>query len=960
MIRPKTIISICLIFTLSTVFTVDGLAVMSVDLGIEYMKIAIVKPGIPMEIVLNKESRRKTPVIVAIKGKDREFGEAAISRSSKIPSQSYMFLRELVGKSLDNPAVQQFLQRFPYYNLKTDPNTNELVFEHDSETNYTIEELLSMIFKKAREYASDFTEQSVDAAVVTVPPYFTQTERRAIKRACELANIKLLQLMNDNTAVALNYGIFRRKDFNASGSTYLFYDMGSQSTVCTLATYNIVKSKENGYLEDVPQLTIKAVAFDRDLGGLEFQIRLRDYLAKKFQEHHPKIDIFKNAKALTKLFREAERAKNVLSANNEYTAQVEGLVDEIDFKHRITREQFEKLCEDLFERVKRPVEEVLNTSGISLAEIQQVLLFGGSTRIPRVQNELVKSLGGIELGKSLNTDEAAAMGGVYQAAALSKGYRVKKFIVKDANQYPINVQFERHADSTTENSEQKLIDRTLFQRNNLYPSRKVMTFNRHTDDFSFDVRYGDLSFLSDTDKRSLGKTDLLRINVSGARKAYEKHQDTSESKGVKAHFQLDDNSLLVLDRVEFVFERKETEAERTNATKDEDESTLSKLGSKISSFFSSSGASSSENDTNNTTNSTEEIGPTNTTETTNDEQTAKPVDEQEGANATENTTTTTTETTTTTAPPLKTITIREPLEFTVEILDYADPTFEAQANSMKKLMALDTHDRELLALSTAKNNLESFIYDIRDKLEHDSHYKKATTPEEQTKINEKLSETDAWLWDDGINADVKTLKSKLDELKLLTKLLVLRVREVDLRPQKIQELKDTLNSTENFVRTTRMLFSKKEEDEKPFTDADLNSLEKIINDTYKWFDQVKESYAKLLPTDVPKYLSSDFDDKVNLLKRETNYLLGKIQRFIPKPKPTTTTQPPTTTTTAKTPVDSETKIEEEQETTSTTTATPEQTEEETTTTTTQSSEGISIESMSWFCEDCADMHEEEQ
>ncbi|CAM4781221.1 unnamed protein product [Rotaria magnacalcarata] len=564
------------------------------------------------------------------------------------------------------------------------------------------------------------------------------------------------------------------------------------------------------------------------------------------------------------------------------------------------------------------------------AEIQQVLLFGGSTRIPRVQNELVKSLGGIELGKRLNTDEAAAMGGVYQAAALSKGYRVKKFIAKDANQYPINVQFERHADPTAENSEPKLIDRTLFQRNNLYPNRKVMTFNRHTDDFSFDVRYGDLSFLSDTDKRSLGKTDLLRINVSGARKAYEKHQDTSESKGVKAHFQLDDNSLLVLDRVEFVFERKETEAERTNATKDEDESTLSKLGSKISSFFSSSGASSSENDTNNTTNSTEETVPTNTTETTNDEQTAKPVDEKEGANATDNTTTTTT---TTTAPPLKTITIREPLEFTVEILDYADPTLEARANSVKKLTALDTHDRELLALSTAKNNLESFIYDMRDKLEHDSNYKKATTSEEQTKINEKLSETDAWLWDDGINADVKTLKSKLDELKLLTKLLVLRVREVDLRPQKIQELKDTLNSTENFVRTTRILFSKREEDEKPFTDADLDSLEKVISDTYKWFGQVKESYSKLLPTDVPKYLSSDFDDKINLLKRETNYLLGKIQRFVPKPKPTTTTPPPTTTTTAKTPVDNETKVEQEQETTSTTTATPEQTEEETTTTT---------------------------
>jgi hypoxia up-regulated 1 len=223
-----------------------------------------------------------------------------------------------------------------------------------------------MVLKKAREYAIDFAEQSVDAAVITVPPYFTQAERRAVKRACELANIKLLQLMNDNTAVALNYGIFRRKDFNSTGSIYLFYDMGSQSTTCTIAMFNLIKSKEHGYVEEVPQLTIKSVAFDRDLGGLEFQIRLRDYLAKKFHEKHPKIDLYQNSKALTKLFREAEKAKHVLSANNEYTAQVEGLIDEIDFKQRVTREEFEKLCTDLFDRVKRPINEVLNTSGIKL------------------------------------------------------------------------------------------------------------------------------------------------------------------------------------------------------------------------------------------------------------------------------------------------------------------------------------------------------------------------------------------------------------------------------------------------------------------------------------------------------------------------------------------------------------------------------------------------------------------
>ena len=267
-----------------------------------------------------------------------------------------------------------------------------------------------MILKKAREYASDFAEQPIDSAVITVPPYFSQVERRAVRRACELADIKLLQLMNDNTAAALNYGIFRRKDFNATGSTYLFYDMGSQSTSCSIVTFNVIKSKENGYLEEIPQLTVRSVAFDRTLGGLEFQIRLRDYFGKKFQEQHPKVNLWQNPKALAKLFREAERAKHVLSANNEYTAQVEGLVDEFDFKLRITRDQFESLCTDLFDRVRRPFDAALIASGITLVrripfveifnctfffqgEIQQALLFGGSTRIPRVQTELVKALG---------------------------------------------------------------------------------------------------------------------------------------------------------------------------------------------------------------------------------------------------------------------------------------------------------------------------------------------------------------------------------------------------------------------------------------------------------------------------------------------------------------------------------------------------------------------------------------
>ncbi|CAF1635358.1 unnamed protein product [Adineta ricciae] len=871
----KLLLSIFILTTIK-ILLVNCHAVMSVDLGTEFMKIGVVKPGVPMEIALNKESRRKTPVIVAIKGKDREFGEAAISRANKIPAQSYMYLRELVGKTLDNPVIEQYLKRFPYYNLKTDKQTRELVFEHDSGTNYTIEELLSMILKKAREYATDFAEQTVDAAVITVPPYFSQSERRAVKRACDLADIKLLQLMNDNTAVALNYGIFRRKDFSAVGSTYLFYDMGSQSTTCTITTYNIVKTKEHGFVEEVPQVTIRSVAFDRDLGGLEFQIRLRDYFVKKFHEKHPKMDLYKNSKALAKLFRESERTKHVLSANNEYTAQVEGLIDEIDFKQRITREEFENLCTDLFERVKNPVEEVLRTSGIALKDIQQVLLFGGSTRIPRIQSELTKALGGIELGKSLNTDEAAALGAAYQAAVISKGYRVKKFLVKDANQYPLNVRFERQ----DENTDQKLVDRTLIDRNHYYPSRKMMTFHKYIEDFSFEIHYGNLTDLSALDKRALGQTDLSRVHVTGIRETYDKYRNISEPKGVRAHFQLDESSLLVLDRMEFIFGGKDNGSERSNDQAKEEQSTFAKITSKISSFFSSKSPEDSTKDSPESSDT--------------DEHSTKPSNNNDAnLNATTNSSSSSNTT-------IKSGPIRQPLQFRIETLDYVDPSADARASSLKKLAALDAHDRELAALSGAKNNLETFIYDIRDKLEHDVRYKKASTSDEQKKINAKLSEIDAWLDDEGINADVKAFKSKLDELKTLTKALKTRVDEVDLRPKKLQELRDTLNMTENFVQVTRNLFAMKDkEEEKPFTDAEIKHVEKLVKDTYTWIDQAVHEFAKLTPTDTPKHLTTDMDDKINALKRETNFLLTKAQRFVPKPKTTTTKAPTTEETTTK-------------------------------------------------------------
>ncbi|CAG5986497.1 unnamed protein product, partial [Menidia menidia] len=385
----------CLVLAMLPPHT-DSVAVMSVDLGSEWMKMAIVKPGVPMEIE-----------------NERLFGDNALGMSVKNPKTVYRHLQSLLGKKEDNLQVKLYRE-----------------------------------------------QQPIKDAVVTVPAFFNQAERRAVLHAAQAAGLKVLQLISDNTAVALNYGIFRRKDIDASAKNVMFYDMGSGSTTATIVTYQTM------------------------------DLRLRDHLARLFnqQKKSPK-DVRENHRAMAKLLKEAQRLKTVLSANADFMAQVEGLMDDIDFKAKVTRSEFEELCADLFDRVPGPVQDALTSAEMKLEEIEQVILVGGSTR---------------ELGKNINADEAAAMGAVYQAAALSKAFKVKPFLVRDAAVFPIQVEFTRETEEEDGQKTQKHNRRVLFQRMAPYPQRKVITFNRYSDDFSFHINYGDLGFLSPEELRWAG------------------------------------------------------------------------------------------------------------------------------------------------------------------------------------------------------------------------------------------------------------------------------------------------------------------------------------------------------------------------------------------------------------------------------------------------------------------------
>ncbi|PSN31698.1 Hypoxia up-regulated protein 1 [Blattella germanica] len=745
----KIFVSLLMLFAVSP--HVESVAVMSVDLGSEWMKIAIVSPGVPMEIALNKESKRKTPVTIAFRDGERTFGEDAATLGVRFPKNSYSYLLELLGKRVDNPIVQLYQQRFPYYEIVPDSERDTVVFKHDSETFYSPEELLGMLLHRAREFAQDSAGQPINEAVLTVPGFFNQAERKALLKAAELAGLKVLQLMNDYTAVALNYGIFRRKDFNESAQYIMFYDMGATSTTATIVSYQMVKTKEKGYVETNPQLSIIGVG---------------DYLGKKFNElKKTPNDVFKNPRAMAKLFKEAGRVKNVLSANADHYAQVEGLLDDVDFKLQVTREEFETMCSDLFGRV---------------------ILVGAGTRVPKVQEKLSEIVG-MELGKSINTDEAAAMGAVYKAADLSNGFKVKKFLTKDAVLFPIQ--------------------RMLFGPMNPFPQKKILTFSKHQNDFAFHVCYAELDHLSHLEVQAIGPLNLSKVELTGIAEALGKHQGNNiESKGIKAHFAMDESGLLNLANVELVVEKTLTEEELAA----QEESPLSKLGSTISNFFTGSEEKKekteekpvkeepeeekkSESDEKEAKSGEEEKKEENTSQQegqeseTDDKKKAVPSEEAKNAS----------KSTATGEKKPKIVVIKEAIASTEEKLGVPELAGTLFQDAVKKLEALNEFDRQRNRRESALNALESFVSD--------------------------------WLYEEGADADAATYESKLSELKTLTGPLYRRVKEHMERPEALAALHSLINGSSNFLATARNMSG--ENPDGLFTPVELDTLERVIKET---------------------------------------------------------------------------------------------------------------------------------
>ncbi|ALC49526.1 CG2918, partial [Drosophila busckii] len=846
----------------------NAAAVMSVDLGTEWMKVGVVSPGVPMEIALNRESKRKTPAILAFRDNIRTFGEDAQTIGIREPSAAYGYLLDLLGKTIDNPVVDLYRKRFPYYTIVGDKERNTVVFKKSDTEEFSVEELIAQMLVKAKEYAQESTQQQIAECVLTVPGYFGQAEREALLVAAQLANLKVLQLINDYAAVALNYGVFHRGEINETAQYFLFYDMGAYKTSAAVVSYQLVKDKQTK--ETNPVVQVLGVGYDRTLGGLEIQLRLRDYLAAEFNAlKKTKTDVTTSPRALAKLFKEAGRLKNVLSANNDHYAQIENLLEDHDFKLQVTREKLEELCADIWPRATKPLEDALATSNLSLDVINQVILFGGGTRVPRVQ-ETIKQLIKQELGKNLNADESATMGAVYKAADLSTGFKVKKFIVKDAVVFPLQVTFER---DPGDGAAVKQVKRALFASMNPYPQKKVITFNKHTDDFEFFVNYGDLERFSAEEVATIGSLNVTRVQLQRVKELMDSvKSDIVENKGIKAYFYMDDSGIFRCTGVEYVYDKQKVEEEL-----DED-STLSKLGSTISKLFAKEAEKAANGDANGDAPTTEQEAGEEATNSKNEESakpsgddaaaTAAPIDgKQDAKNET-----------------IKLVTIKSPVAHKTDLRFTAPLSGANYDASQSKLTGINRVEEERVRLESSFNALESHIIEIQQKLE-EKPYADCATPEEKEKLLSECSTLAEWLYEDVENPKAEMYENKLAALKKLSNVFLARHWEHEERPDATKALRGMIDGAEKFLTTAQNLTKEANPEKDVFTQVEIDTLVKVIDETHTWLKTESAAQKKLSRSADVRLTVKDITDKMSLLDREVKYLVNKIKIWKPKVKP---------------------------------------------------------------------------